>query len=103
MSLEPIRINPWKDFNYYLVRWLCFGAVGGLVTPVLTHAGSFWAAKGQQVLWGLLFGTVCCVAFTLGQNYYNPSRRRGLTWAIGIAVWMGVKFAFYGAIDSLGS
>lgn len=57
--------------------------------------GFFWDVKIQQVGFGLFFGFVCAVVFTLLQNTLNKNRNRGVSWTILIFTWLGIKFLFY--------
>src|SRR5450759_581389 len=62
----------WKSWRVYLVRWLIFGAVAGLLQPVVNNFDQFWEQKLYQMLSGLPFGLACAVVFTLAQNKLNP-------------------------------
>jgi len=91
-------------FGTYLWRWLLFGALGGLVTPVVNPLASgampegyFAHVKLLQLGLGLLFGLVCAFVFTPLQNTMNKDRKRGATWAIIIFTWLAMKAVFYGA------
>ncbi len=92
--------NLKKDLVYYMVRWLAFGAVTGLFTPVISHhaatEGFLWGMKFEHFIWGLLFGAACGYAFTLFQNRFNAKRDRKVTFSIAAALWMGFNFAFAG-------
>lgn len=90
-------------FITYMWRWLLFGAIGGLVTPVVGPSadgsmpdGYFGQVKMLQIGFGIFFGLICAIVFTLLQNTLNKSRKRGISWAILIFTWLAVKFAFYG-------
>ena len=92
-----------KNFGRYMLRWLIFGAIAGLVTPVISPNASgampesyFWSVKLQQLLWGLPFGAICGLVFTLAQNLFNKTRSKGTTWGLIIGVWLLVKFAYVG-------
>ena len=92
--------NLKKDLFYYMVRWLAFGAVAGLFTPVAPHDAmteSFvLGTKLQHLLIGLLFGAACGYAFTLFQNGFNAKRNRKVTFSIAAALWLGFNIAFAG-------
>ncbi len=90
-------------FGTYLWRWLLFGALAGLAVPVIGTGpngampdGYFWHVKLQQFGFGVFFGLVCAVVFTLLQNTLNKQRRRGVSWAILIGTWLVIKLLFYG-------
>lgn len=89
-----------KDMGHYMVRWLAFGAIAGIFTPVVTHAamteGYVLGMKLQHLAWGLLFGAACGYAYTLSQNRFNAKRDRKVSWGIAFALWMGFNFAFAG-------
>lgn len=82
----------FKDFGYYLIRWLLLGGIGNLLQPVYENLDHFWLMKSYQVAYGLFFGFICAVIFTLIQNKLNFERKRAKTWGIAIAVWMSAKF-----------
>lgn len=103
-------IGPLFRFMTYLWRWLFFGAIAGFATPVISPAadgtmpdGYFSHVKLQQIGFGLIFGLVCAIVFTLLQNTLNKQRNRGASWAILVGTWLGVKFAFYGVSAALGA
>ena len=98
--MNAITASPSLFFRFvtYLWRWLLFGALGGLVTPVIGPLangampdGYFWHLKLEQLGFGLFFGLVCAVVFTLLQNTLNKGRRRGVSWAILIFTWLATK------------
>lgn len=92
--------SPDKDLVRYMVRWVAFGAVAGLFSPVVSQGfmtdGEIWGIKLHHLLFGLLFGAACGYAFTLSQNRFNITRDKKITWGIAIALWMGFNFAFAG-------
>ena len=89
-----------KDLTHYVGRWLLFGAIAGLFSPIVSHhamtEGFVWGTKLEHLFWGLLFGAACGYAFTLSQNRFNAKRNRKISWSIAIALWMGFNFAFAG-------
>jgi len=84
----------FKNFDYYLVRWALFGAIGGLVTPVLEPQDIFWTIKGYQIISGLISGFVCAVIFTPVQNNLNKEKSKLKTWGFVILIWTAFKFAY---------
>jgi hypothetical protein len=87
-----------KNFGFYMLYWLAFGAVGGLLTPVVYGADEhFWPIKAQQVAWGLLFGAICGMLFTILQNTWNKGRSKMKSRVGAVGIWMGAKFAWAGA------
>ena len=91
----------FKDFWYYLIRWLLLGGIGNLLQPVYQNLDHFWLMKSYQVANGLAFGFICAVIFTAIQNKINIDRQRGKTWGIAIAIWMGAKFLFAYIVGAL--
>lgn len=86
------RPGLWKHWQGYLVRWLMFGVVVELFQPVVNDMDQYWLQKLQLAVFGLFFGAVCAVAFTLAQNTLNVARVKWKSWSIVIATWMAVKF-----------
>lgn len=84
----------FKNFHYYLVRWVLFGAIAGLATPVLDPSNMFWTIKGYQVISGFISGLICAVIFTPIQVNFNAEKNKLRTWAFAILVWTLFKFAF---------
>jgi hypothetical protein len=104
MNAATASPNLFFRFVTYLWRWLLFGAIAGVATPVISPFaggtmpdGYFSHVKLQQLGFGLFFGLVCAIVFTLLQNTLNKSRKRGVSWAILICTWLAIKLAFYGA------
>ena len=100
-NAEP-RPGLFFRFPTYLLRWLAFGVLAGLATPVISPEPSgampdeyFWHVKLLQVGFGLAFALPCAVVFTVLQNLLNKQRSRGRSWAILIGTWLGVKLVFY--------
>ena len=92
----------WTLWRTYLWRWLLFGAIAGAAQPVLGDFDSFWLQKFYQMIGGLPFGLACFAVFTPLQNLLNTPRVRWKSWLTVIGTWMGVKFAFVGAMLALG-
>jgi len=92
----------FRLFWTYLWRWGLLGLIGGALTPVVgpEATDNFWSAKLLQALSGLPFGIACALVFTPLQNYVNPARKRPLSWATVIGVWMGMKFVFAYALGA---
>ena len=77
----------FKNFDYYIVRWVLFGAIGGLLTPVLEPEHAFWTIKSYQIISGLISGLICAVIFTPVQNNLNKEKSKFKTWAFVILIW----------------
>lgn len=98
-----------KNAVYYMAMWLAFGFVAGAISqPVLSpnadgtmSEGYYWVTVLGKAEWGLLFGAICGVLFTIYQNIWNKDRVRNKAWAGGIAIWMGVKFLWVGVASIL--
>jgi len=90
--------GPWKLWRVYLVRWLIFGAIAGVLQPVYESMELFWVQKLIQMFGGLLFGFSCAIVFTLGQNILNVQRARWKSWTVLLTTWMGMKFVFAGVM-----
>lgn len=84
----------WKRWRGYTVRWLIFGGVVGLFEPVANDVDHYWTQKLYQGLFGLLFGAVCAVVFTLSENKFNARRVKWKSWLLVAATWLAVKVAF---------
>lgn len=83
----------WTRWRGYLVRWLVFGVVVEIFQPVIHPQGLFWQEKLYQAGVGLLFGGLCAVVFTLGENTLNVPRVRWKSYALVCATWLTVKVA----------
>lgn len=92
----------WTLWRTYLWRWLLFAAIAGATQPVVGDFDNFWPQKLSQMLAGLPFGLACFVVFTPLQNLLNTPRVRWKSWLTVIGTWMGMKFAFVGAMLALG-
>ena len=81
----------WKDMGHYMMWWICLFGLAGLLTPVTSAVPH---QRLMQAGWGMFFGGVCGLVFTLSQNTFNKSRNKPASWGIAIAIWMGMKFVF---------
>lgn len=88
----------WARWWGYLTRWLMFGVVVNVFQPVEDDIDHFWRQKAFQTAFGLLFGLVGAVVFTIGENKFNTPRVKWKTWLIVLATWMVVKTVFVTAI-----
>ena len=86
-----------KNWKHYMFWWCIWMGLGGMTQPVATEDGTFWMVKAIQLAWGVAFGMVCAIIFTIGQNTLNVARKKWLSWVIALVVWMGMKFAVAGA------
>lgn len=80
------QTNIWKDFTYYLIRWCFWYGLGGVLIPT--------TGDGQllpNVIFGIAFGAVLAVVFTVMQNTVNASRKRWVSWAGVIAILVITK------------
>jgi len=93
-----VGTGPWTRWWGYLVRWLVFGVVVSVFQPVADDLEKFWQQKTFQALFGLLFGFVGAVIFTLAENRLNTPRVKWKTWLIVLATWVVVKTIFVTAI-----
>ena len=84
----------WKRWRGYLVRWLIFGGIVGMFQPVVDDSHRYWQQKLNQGLFGLLFGAVCAVVFTLSENKFNVQRTKWKSWLLVLATWLAVKVVF---------
>jgi len=95
----------FKDFTYYAIAFVIWGAVFSFLQPVASEqqAGTtFWAVKVQQALLGAGFGVVCAIAFTVLQNGINQARRKWLSWVMAIGTWVVVNLALAYATGRFG-
>ncbi len=70
--------------------------------PIVDDLDHYWLQKLYQALFGLLFGAVCAVVFTLAENTFNVLRLKWKTWLIVIATWLAVKFAVVSVMAAAG-
>jgi hypothetical protein len=84
----------WYRWRGYTVRWLLFGGITGLFQPIVDDLDHDWLQGLYQFLFGLFFGAVCAVVFTLAENTLNTPRVNWKSWSILIATWLSVKLVF---------
>ena len=70
--------------------------------PIVDDLDHYWIQKLYQALFGLFFGLVCAVAFTLLENTYNALRVKWKSWVIVAAAWLIGKLAFVTALAMVG-
>ena len=87
----------WTRWWGYLTRWLTFGVVVNVFQRIEDN-DHFWRQQAIQVGFGLLFGLVCAVVFTIAENKLNTPRVNWKTWLIVFATWVVVKTVFVTAI-----
>ena len=92
----------WYRWRGYTVRWLIFGGTVGMFQPIVADLDHFWLQKLYQGLFGLLFGAVCAVVFTLAENTFNALRAKWKSWLLVIATWLLVKLVFVSAMAAAG-
>lgn len=92
----------WYRWRGYTVRWLIFGGVVGMFQRIVEDLDHYWLQKLYQGLFGLLFGAVCAVVFTLAENMLNGPRIKWKSWLLVIATWLTVKLVFVSAMAAAG-
>lgn len=92
----------WYRWRGYTVRWLLFGCITGMFQPIADDLDNYWIQKLYQALFGLFFGAVCAVVFTLAENTYNAPRVQWKSWVIVVATWLAVKLVFVTALGLAG-
>lgn len=70
--------------------------------PLVDDLDHYWIQKLYQALFGLFFGSVCAVVFTLIENTYNALRTKWKSWIILIATWLVVKLVFVSVMATVG-
>lgn len=70
--------------------------------PIVDDIDHYWFQKLCQGLFGILFGAVCAVVFTLAENKLNVLRVSWKSWLIVGATWLVVKLAFVSAMAAAG-
>ncbi len=70
--------------------------------PIVGDLDHYWMQKLYQALFGLFFGSVCAVVFTLAENTYNAQRVKWESWLIVVASWLVVKLFFVTALALTG-
>ncbi len=85
-----------------MVRWLIFGGIVGIFQPLENNVDQTWLPKLDQGLFGLFFGAVCAVVFTLTENTFNAPRIKWKSWLIVIATWLIVKLVFVSVMAMTG-
>ena len=70
--------------------------------PIVDDLDHYWLQKLYQALFGLLFGAVCGVVFTLAENTFNEPRVKWKSWSIVIATWLAVKLVFVSVMAAAG-
>jgi hypothetical protein len=92
VSAAP-KWTPLKHWGYYSLWWAVIMGIGSGLMPVTGPAlDQFWIAKLYQTAFGIAFGLVCALIFTLTQNTWNVGRKKPVSWAFAIAIWMAGKF-----------
>lgn len=86
-----------------MVRWLIFGGIVGLFQPLENKLDEYWLQKLYQGLFGLLFGAVCAIVFTLSENKLNGPRVKWKSWLIVMATWLTVKLVFGSVMAAAGT
>jgi hypothetical protein len=92
----------WTRWWGYLARWLLFGLVVSFYQPTEDQLDPDWLQRLCQALWGLLFGSVCAVVFTLAENTLNVTRAKWKTWALVTATWLVVKVVVVSTLALVG-
>ncbi len=92
----------WYRWRGYTVRWLIFGGIVGMFQPIVDDIDHYWLQKLYQGLFGLLFGAVCAVVFTLAENKLNGPRDKWKTWLLVISTWLVVKLVFVSVMAATG-
>jgi len=95
LSTEIAKRNLTLGWKSYLLWWCLWMGIGGMLQPVTGDAAetNFWGVKLVQLSWGIGFGVLCAAMFTLAQNTLNVQRKKYVSWANAIVIWMGMKFA----------
>ncbi|MFT6591758.1 MAG: hypothetical protein ACI9I0_001555 [Rhodoferax sp.] len=99
---SSVNPGPWYRWRGYAVRWLLFGGIVGLAQPLLDASDHYWLEKLRQGLFGLFFGVVCTVIFTLSENRFNGPRVTWRSWLLVIATWLLVKLVFVSVLAATG-
>ncbi len=94
--------NCWYRWRGYTVRWLLFGGITGLFQPIVDDLDHYWLHRLHQFLFGLFFGSVCAVVFTLAENSLNAQRVNWKSWSILISTWLAVKLVFVSVMAAAG-
>lgn len=97
------KASHWYRWRGYTVRWLLFGVIVGLFQPIIDDADQYWLQKLYQGLFGLFFGAVCGIVFTLAENTLNVLRVKWKSWLIVVATWLLVKLVFVSVMAAAGS
>ncbi|MEI8168103.1 MAG: hypothetical protein WCG50_00420 [Rhodoferax sp.] len=97
-----INSSHWYRWRGYMVRWLIFAGVVGMFQPVDQDLENYWLQKLYQGLFGLFFGAVCAVVFTLAENKLNVARIKWKSWSIVIATWLTTKLVFVSVMAAIG-
>jgi hypothetical protein len=98
----PVGTGRWTRWWGYFARWAAFGIVVNIFQPVVENAEPLWLEKTYQGLWGLWFGFVCAVVFTLAENKLNVQSVRWKTWGLVFVTWLLVKVVFVSTLAALG-
>jgi hypothetical protein len=106
LPVEPNRESHdsthWYRWRGYAVRWLLFGGTTGLFHPIVDDLDHYWLQRLYQFLFGLLFGAMCAVVFTLAENSLNWPRVNWKSWANMVASWFAVKLVVVSAMGLVG-
>jgi hypothetical protein len=92
----------WYRWRGYTVRWLIFGCITGMFQPIVDDLDHYWLQKLYQALFGMFFGVVCALVFTLAENTYNVLRVKWKSWFIVVATWLVVKLVFVSVMATTG-
>ncbi len=90
-----------RDWGYYSLWWgLIFTILGSLMYRDGPQ-DQFLNPALQQALFGLAFGLVCALVFTLVQNGVNKERRKVKSWILAVLIWIVMRLAWLFAAGAL--
>lgn len=92
----------WYRWRGYAVRWMIFGCITGMFQPIVDDIDHYWLQKLYQALFGIFFGVVCAIMFTLLENSYNALRVKWKSWVIVVMTWLVVKLVFISVMATAG-
>lgn len=84
----------WYRWRGYTVRWLIFGCITGIFQPIVDDIDHYWLQTLHQALFGIFFGVICAIMFTLLENTFNALRAKWKSWVIVVTTWLVVKLVF---------
>jgi len=99
----PPKYGMLRDWGYYSLWWTVVFAIVAIANGLqpLNALEYFWTAKLEQLVWGVSFGLVCALLFTIVQNGLNQIRSKVKSWIFALVIWVIMKIGVTFALGAL--